>query len=95
MNQHFIIMYYPPRGDFLNNQTARESEAIGRHFQYLKALHEKKTVLMAGRVDDARFGIALLAVKDENEASEIMKNDPAVAAGVFKAELLPFQVALL
>jgi uncharacterized protein YciI len=87
-------MYYPPRNDFVNNQTPEESETIGKHFLYLKELHEMNTVLMAGRTEDARFGIALLSVENKQEAESIMKNDPAVAAGVFKAEILPFLTAL-
>jgi uncharacterized protein YciI len=94
MCEYFLLMYYPPRKDFANNQTPEESEVIGHHFNYLKVLHEKKTVLMAGRVDDARFGIVLLSVDSENQAKEIMTNDPAVLEGVFKAELLPFMLAL-
>ena len=49
---------------------------------------------MAGRVEDARFGICLLKVESEQQAQEVMKNDPAVLEGVFKAELLPFMLAL-
>ncbi|HEX2897022.1 MAG TPA: YciI family protein [candidate division Zixibacteria bacterium] len=94
MSEHYLLMYYPPRKDFINNQTKEESDAIGRHFLYLKGLHEKKIVLMAGRVEDARFGMALLAVESEKEALDIMKNDPAVKAVVFRAELLPFIVAI-
>ena len=56
MSERYLLMYYPPREDFVNNQTNEESEAIGRHFMYLKELHEKKIVQMAGRVDDARCG---------------------------------------
>jgi uncharacterized protein YciI len=87
-------MYYPPRENFVNNQTKAESEAIGHHFLYLKELHEKKIVLMAGRVEDARFGVALLNVSSREEAVHIMKNDPAVKANVFRCEILPFLVAL-
>lgn len=95
MSENYLLMFYPPRKDFVANITENESETVGRHFLYLKALHEKNTVLMAGRVEDARFGIALLSVQDEKQAKEIMDNDPAVQARVFRAELLPFRIALL
>jgi len=95
MSAHFVIMYYPPRPDFTTNHTQEESDAVGRHFEYLKSLHERKIVLMAGRVEDASFGIALLVVENEKRAREIVENDPAVIAKVFKAELLPFRLALL
>lgn len=94
MKDHFLLMYYPPREDFVNNQSKEESEAIGRHFLYLKDLHEKSIVLMAGRINDARFGVALLKVENLESAKTIMENDPAVMAGVFKAEILPFMMAL-
>jgi uncharacterized protein YciI len=87
-------MYYPPRNEFATNQTTEESAAIGRHFEYLKDLHARKIVHMAGRVEDARFGICLLSVENEAQAQRIMRDDPAVTAGVFKAELLPFLLAL-
>ena len=65
-----------------------------KHVEYLKALNAKKTVLFAGRVNDASFGIALLETETEEEAQKIMNDDPAVKAKVFTAELLPFSLAL-
>ncbi len=95
MRENYLLMFYPPRKDFVTTITEKESETIGQHFLYLKDLHEKKIVSMAGRVEDARFGIVLLSVESEKEALEIMAKDPAVMAKVFKAELLPFKVALM
>lgn len=94
MSKHYLIMYYPPRQEFANNATDEESAAVSRHFAYLKKLNAEKTVVMAGRIEDARFGICLLQVENESEAQNIMQNDPAVQAGVFSAELLPFMLAL-
>ena len=95
MSAHFLMMYYPPRKDFTSNQRPEESAAVSRHFKYLKDLHEKQIVLMPGRVEDARFGLALLSVENEQQAQEIMVNDPAVTAKVFRAELLPFKLAIM
>jgi len=87
-------MYHPPRADFSVNCTQEESAAVNRHYDNLKDLHSKKLVLMAGRVYDARFGIALLETESQIQARDIMLNDPAVKAKAFKAELLPFKLAL-
>ena len=94
MSQHYLIMYRPPRNGFAENATPEESAEVMKHFEYLKAQNVKKTVLIAGRVNDARFGIALLETETEQEAQQIMNDDPAVIAKVFTAELLPFSLAL-
>ena len=94
MSVHFLIMYRPPRDGFAENATPQESAEVAKHFEHLKALSASKKVLFAGRVNDARFGIALLETESVQEAQEILDNDPAVKAEVFTAELLPFSLAL-
>ena len=94
MSRHYLIMYRPPRDGFAENATPEESAEVMKHFEYLKQLHAEKVVLFAGRIEDARFGIALLETETEQEAQEILDNDPAVIAKVFSAELLPFSLAL-
>ena len=94
MPKHYLIMYHPPRDGFAENATAEESTEVMKHFEYLKQLHTEQVVLIAGRTEDARFGIALLETETEQEAQKIMNDDPAVKAKVFTAELLPFSLAL-
>ncbi len=91
---HYLIMYVPPRTDFANNATPEESGVIERHFEYLKLKLAEGTLILAGRTDDARFGIAVIQAKNEDAARETMDNDPAVKEGVFSSELLPFRLAL-
>ena len=52
-------------------------------------------MLLAGRTEDASVGLVLLEVSSDAEAREVMKNDPAVKAGVFKAQLDPYGIALM
>ena len=94
MPKHYLIMYHPPREDFLENATGGESAEVSKHFGYLKLLNAEGVVLFAGRAADARFGIALLETETEQDARDILDNDPAVKAKVFTAELLPFSLAL-
>ena len=94
MPEHYLIMYHPPREGFAENATDEESTEVMKHFEYLKQLHAEKVVLIAGRTEDARFGIALIETESEEKAREILDNDPAVKAKVFTADLLPFSLAL-
>lgn len=78
--------------------TPKEDVLIGKHFEYLKELTAKGTVLMAGRTlttDAGSFGIVIYLAEDENTARSIFSEDPAVKAGVFAGDFYPFSVALL
>lgn len=92
---HYLITYLPPRANFAAEATAEESAVIERHFEYLKLQEDKGRLILAGRVEDSRFGIAVIGAASEKEARGIMENDPAFKEGVFKGELLPFRLALL
>lgn len=41
------------------------------------------------------MGIVILEVDSEEEARELMENDPAVKEGVMEATLFPYRVALI
>lgn len=92
---HYLIMYRPPRSTFVDDATVDEMAAVANHFEYLKGLLNRGTLLLAGRIDDARFGIAVVTADNEIQARSIMENDPAVRADVFSGELLPFRLALM
>jgi len=88
-------MYLPPRENYAESMTPEEVAVNEQHFDYLKQMLSEGQVVMAGRPEDARFGIAVIEAGSEKEAYEIMANDPAVKEGVFSGELLPFRLALL
>ena len=95
----YIYRIQPSRHDMLESGLTQEEERIvGEHFDYLKELWEKKSVVLAGRTlntDASAFGIVILRVESENKAREIMQNDPAVKHGVMTAELFPYRIALM
>lgn len=75
------------------------NETVGKHFNYLKDLTAKGTVIMAGRSDydvsnENVFGIVVFEAANSEEAGTIMQNDPAVKGKIMTAELHPFSVAL-
>jgi uncharacterized protein YciI len=95
--QHFLIRVEPVRPGFVESPTKVEEQAMGAHFAYLKKLLADGKVIVAGPSINGpkTFGIMIVEVDNEAEARAIMAGDPAVKAGVQKAELLPFRLALL
>ena len=69
-------------------------EIVGVHFKYLQELHKKGVLIMAGRFSDVLIGLSIIQVDTKERAIEIMKNDPAVKAGIFHAELNQWRIAI-
>lgn len=94
----FIYRITPTRpGMLADGPTERESEIVGRHFEYLMRLTEAGQVHLAGRTlttDERSFGIVVFSAASESLAQQLVAGDPAVQEGVMRAELLPFRVAL-
>lgn len=84
------------RPDLIATMTDDEKKILGEHFEYLKALTEKGTVVLAGPCTDGTGpGIVVFTAPTESAATELMNGDPAVKAGIFKAELHPMRLSLL
>ena len=96
--QQYLYRIQPIRVDMLLDATSDEQRIVAQHFDYLKELHQKEIVLLAGRTlntDMSSFGIVTLQASPSEEAEQIMRNDPAVDQGVMKAELFPYRIALM
>jgi len=77
--------------------TPEEAAIVSQHFDYLSALVQSAVVVLAGRTlttDERSFGIVILRAESDDDARSIMENDPAVKAGVMRAELYPYRIAL-
>ena len=94
----FLYMIRPTRVAMLTEGLTRaEEEIVSSHFQYLRALARKGVVILAGRTlndDETTVGIVVFQADSEDEATRVMHADPAVKAGVMRAELYPFHVAV-
>ena len=80
------------------NWTAREEAIVDRHFAKLQGLLEEGKLILAGKtdgLDERTFGIVIFEADSEEEARQVMKDDPAVAEGIMRAELFPYRVALM
>jgi len=89
-SENFVIMLRPAP----EYGTEGSDEKVSEHFDYLKSLKTKGNLIMAGRFSEVLVGLVILEAKGKDEALEIMRNDPAVKAGVFHAELYPWTIAL-
>lgn len=92
--ENFIYVLKPVRSTFLQDSTEEEKSIVSEHFLYLQNLNNEKTVLLAGRTEQAEFGIVIINTENQQQAEEIMNNDPAVKKNVMTAEFYPFMIAL-
>lgn len=75
--------------------TDKEHAIVQHHFEVLQKLQEEGRLLLAGRtLNTDPMGIVILEVDTEEEAIELMNNDPAVKEGIMEAQLFPYRVAL-
>jgi uncharacterized protein len=91
----FLYQIKPVRADLMEIQTQEEQETLQSHFLYLQDMLEKGKLVLAGPCLDASFGIVILQNTNEEEAIEIMENDPAVKGKIMTANLYPFRVSLI
>jgi uncharacterized protein len=81
-----------------NNWTEKENTIVQHHFEVLQGLLKEGKLIIAGRtlnMDPEGFGLVILEVDSEAEATELMNNDPAVKGGIMKAKIFPYRAALL
>jgi uncharacterized protein len=92
----YVLKIVPALHD-ASKRTAKENEAVGRHFTRLKAATDAGQVIFAGRSNealDATFGLVVFEADTEAAAKQFMAADPAVEAGVMSATLHPYVLAL-
>lgn len=75
------------RGPGWQHDRQLEDQGLGPHRSYLQALARDGVVLAAGPFTSVDGGLILLSVTDRDEAERILRNDPAVANGVFNGEI--------
>jgi uncharacterized protein YciI len=97
-NPNFLVVLRPARVAMLTEgPTEQEQATVAEHFAYLQRLAAQGKVSLAGRTtedNERTLGLVLLVADSEEEARRMMSQDPAVARGVMRAELLPFRVAV-
>jgi uncharacterized protein YciI len=97
--KHYAYVIQPTRLEMLTEgPTDQEAEIISNHFNYLKELVNKGVGIFVGRTltaNERTFGLTVFEAGSAEAAREIMNHDPAVIAGVMRAELFPFKIVLM
>jgi uncharacterized protein YciI len=95
----YLYKIQPTRARMLpEGPTPEEAAIVSQHFDYLSRLTDQAVVVLAGRTlttDEHSFGIVIFRAESDEDARTIVENDPAVRAGVMRAELYPYQIALI
>ncbi len=92
----WIYFIHAPREDFAATMTEQEQAVWATHFQRLQRLLAEGTIILVGpTLGRVNTGIAIFEAPDEAAARRVMEEDPAIASGITRGELRPFQVALL
>ena len=96
--QEFLYKLQLVRGDMLQTgPTTQEQAVVAEHFAYLQDLTAKGHIILVGRTlttDENTMGLAIFRAESEDEARQIMTEDPAVKKRIMTATLYPFKVVL-
>jgi uncharacterized protein len=78
--------------------TADEQALAGQHWGYSQTLLTQGILIFAGRTlqrDPTTFAFAIVRAPSLEAARELAERDPAVAGGVFSADVFAFQPMLM
>lgn len=92
----FIAMFTPCRETFPGDGTPEEFAKVSEHFEQLKQDQENGTLILAGRTqDDNPAGLYIFKAENQGAAEKRIKEDAAIASGVFVLQWVrPYAVAL-
>ena len=90
-----FLIIKKPREYFIETMTEEEAEIMSKHFLYLKQKLREGKLIIAGPVKSGDFGLSIVETETEEEAREIINNDPAVSSGIMTPTMYPYRVSLL
>ena len=84
--KHFFLKLNPSRPGFTMDMTADERNIMQQHIAYWSPYLNDGTLIVFGPVMDPKggFGIAVIAVDNEEQLSKIVTGDPANAIGHYE-----------
>ena len=85
------------------NWTDRDNAAVGAHFARLQKMTEEGRVIFVGRTQDTTpdgkmvpdtTGLIVLEAPDRAAAEAVLRDDPAVKAGLMRGKVFSYKIAL-
>lgn len=91
--QYLLRVEMVRSGFTFQNMTPEEGRILTQHGAYLKALLDQGKLTFSGQAFDPKglWGVIVLNAANAGAATEIMNNDPAVKAGIFRGDVIPFR----
>jgi uncharacterized protein YndB with AHSA1/START domain len=87
--RHLVVLERGPQ--WPKSPDAELMRILDGHKQYVFELFADGRALLGGPAPDASYGILVLALAERAEVDRLVAADPAVAAGVFVADVRPFR----
>jgi uncharacterized protein YciI len=84
-----VALFYTPGPNWLPGKSVNE-QPLQDHVAYMLKLHDQGKVAIAGPLVDNAGGLNVFHVETPEEAQEIMRNDPAIRAGICIGEAHPW-----
>ncbi|PGS50942.1 YciI family protein [Bacillus sp. AFS041924] len=96
VKMHFMLKSTPPRTTFPMDMTVEERDIMAQHIAYWTEKQTQGIALVFGPVRNpsAPHGIAIIEVENENQVPKLIKEDPAVIAGIMTTEFYPMMAVL-
>lgn len=83
------------RAGMPDDPTPEEAQAASDHFEYYHQLHKQGTLILAGRTQESpHVGIMIFEAESKTAAESVVNQDPAIIAGVFRATVQAYRIAL-
>ncbi len=95
--KHYYAIIKPYRQDFITNPKESEDKIMEEHFYYLKSLLEQNKLFLAGPtlIPEDPFGLIILEANSEEEAKNLLENDPSVKTEIQKViDFRPIRLSL-
>lgn len=90
----FHVIMHTPGVAWQAGTGFREQPGVMAHVEYMAGLLEAGTLAFGGPFLDDSGGMALLQGADLAEAERVAQADPSVQAGLLKARVVPWMVAM-
>ncbi|HEY1687129.1 MAG TPA: YciI family protein [Tepidisphaeraceae bacterium] len=89
--QETFAILYQPGPKWIKGRSVFDQDLM-EHGQYMSKLLDQGHLVMGGPFSDSSGGLAIITARNVDEAEGILKKDPGVTKGVFKATLRPWYV---
>jgi uncharacterized protein YciI len=86
-----FLIYYSHGDAWIKGKPTNEQPQIFQHAIYIQNLFNEGKIILAGPFDDHMGGASIIDVSSEEEAREVMNNDPIVVNKTVTARLSPWQ----